>query len=128
MKKIMSFKLTIVVVILVLIGILMPGGSVPSIGIPGMDKVVHFGMFFMLTGTFYFEYLMKYKRLPRAIYVIPVIGAFAFSTEVMQLFASSRSYDLKDLLMDIIGCIVASGIWIGTMKLRGKNREIKTEK
>lgn len=123
MKKIMSFKLTIVVVILVLIGILMPGGSVPSVGIPGMDKVVHFGMFFTLTGTFYFEYLMKYKRLPRAIYVIPVIGVFAFSTEVIQLFASSRSYDLKDLLVDMIGCIVATGIWTSAIKLRNKKME-----
>lgn len=123
MKRIINFKLTIVVTILILVGILMPGDAVPSVGIPGMDKIVHFGMFFTLTGTFYLEYLMNYKKLPKVVYVILSVGLFALLTEIMQLFASSRSYDLKDLLADMIGCIAAIGLWIYGMKLRSKKIE-----
>ena len=46
MQWVKQYKLTLVVILLILVAILMPGDSVPSVGIPGMDKLVHFGMFF----------------------------------------------------------------------------------
>lgn len=122
MKIIKSFKLTMVVIVLILVGILMPGDSVPSVGIPGMDKIVHFGMFFVLTGTFYFEYFMSEKRLPRFWMAFVGVGAFAISTEVMQLCAISRSFDLKDFLVDMMGYLGASGLWIGSLVIIKKNK------
>ncbi|MGL6173000.1 MAG: VanZ family protein [Cellulosilyticaceae bacterium] len=118
MNKIFKFKLTILVTILILIGILMPGDSVPSVGIPGMDKIVHFGMFFTFTATFYLEYLLGYKKLPQALYVVIGVACFAISTEIMQLFAANRSFDLKDFVVDMVGCVVAIGLWIGIMKYK----------
>ena len=125
MRNTMKFKFTGLVIILILIAILMPGNSVPSVGIPGMDKVVHFGMFFTLAGTFYFEYFWHNKKLPLFWIVICSIAVFAFSTEIMQLFADSRSFDLKDFAADMIGCVTAAGLWIGGLHL---NRSSKNKK
>lgn len=120
MNKIFRFKLTILVTILILIGILMPGDSVPSVGIPGIDKVVHFGMFFTFTATFCLEYVMGYKKLPKIPYLVIGVACFAISTEIMQLFAANRSFDLKDFAVDMVGCIVAIGLWLSGMKWKNK--------
>lgn len=117
MKKLWQYKLTVMVILLILVAILMPGDSVPSVGIPGIDKVVHFGMFFTLTGVYYLEYIFSNKALPKMMYVILLVGAFAISTEIMQLFVVSRSFDLKDFAIDMTGCIVVIGIWIGGSKV-----------
>lgn len=122
MQFIKQYKLTLAVVALILIAILMPGDSVPSVGIAGMDKVVHFGMFFTLSAVFQLEYLWHNKELPTMLYAFFVIFIFAFATEVMQLFAVSRSFDLKDLVADSIGMVVASLLWRGYMTFIHKNK------
>lgn len=126
MSKIWKFKGTLLAIILILIGILMPGDSVPSISIPGLDKIVHFGMFFTLTAVFYLEYLMSYKRLPSALWVVIGIGIFAILTEAMQLFAVSRSFDLKDFVVDMIGCAIAIVIWRMSHQLKIIDKYIKS--
>ena len=123
MKLIQQYKLTTIVVILILVAILMPGDSVPSVGIPGIDKIIHFGMFFTLTATFSLEYLWKYKCLPDFIYACLSIIGFAFTTEVMQFFAINRSFDLKDLLADTVGFLVASLLWKGYISLCYKRKD-----
>lgn len=105
-----NYKLTITSVILILIAILMPGQSVPHVGISGIDKAVHFSMFSVLTLCFYFEYNRHLKKLPHFLYTLLVIGAFGFLTEVMQLFAESRSFDFKDLAVDILGVLIVSTV------------------
>ena len=100
----------------------MPGDSVPSVGIPGMDKLVHFGMFFTLSGTFCLEYVWQYKCMPRMLYTFWGLFIFAFMTEVMQLFAVSRSFDLKDLVADTIGFVVAALLWKAYMTLIHKKK------
>lgn len=122
MNLMKHYKCTIGVIVLILIAILMPGDSVPSVGIPGIDKVIHFGMFFTLTATFNLEYLWHYKCLPHVFYAFLSIFIFAFMTEVMQLFASNRSFDLKDLLADTAGFIVASLLWKGFIYLHNKKK------
>ncbi|MEG0711931.1 MAG: VanZ family protein [Niameybacter sp.] len=117
-SKVIRYKFTMGVVILILIGILMPGESVPQVGIPGLDKVVHFGMFFVLTGVYYLEYLMNNKKLPVWYYAVACLFVFAGSTEVMQLFASSRSMDILDLSVDTMGIFIASLLWVAFVKLR----------
>lgn len=122
MQFIKQYKLTLAVVILILVAILMPGDSVPSVGIPGIDKVVHFGMFFTLAGTFNLEYLWQHKSLPHMFYATFIVFIFALMTEIMQLFAVSRSFDLKDLVADTVGIIVASLLWKGYMTFVHKNK------
>lgn len=111
MQKIKQYKCTLVVVILILAAILMPGDSVPSVGIHGIDKFVHFGMFFTLSGTFCLEYVRQYKCMPQIFWTFLSLFAFAFMTEVLQLFAINRSFDVKDLGADTIGFVGALLLW-----------------
>ena len=122
MQWVKQYKLTLVVILLILVAILMPGDSVPSVGIPGMDKLVHFGMFFTLSGTFCLEYVWQYKCMPRMLYTFLGLFIFAFMTEVVQLFAVSRSFDLKDLVADTIGFVVAALLWKDYMTLIHKKK------
>lgn len=111
MQKIKQYKCTLVVVILILVAILMPGDSMPSVGIPGVDKFVHFGMFFTLSGIFCLEYIRQYRCMPQIFWTFFSLLAFAFMTEVLQLFAINRSFDVKDLGADTIGFVGALCLW-----------------
>lgn len=122
MKFIKDYKITGIVILLILVAILMPGSSVPKVGVPGIDKVVHLGMFFTLTATFNVEYLWHNKYLPHVLLTFMSIFIFAVSTEVIQLFASNRSCDLKDLLADMIGAVIAIFIIKGIAYLHNKKR------
>lgn len=121
-NKCIKYKFTLAVVALILIAILMPGDSVPEVGIPGIDKVIHFGMFFTLAVVFYLEYFKNNKKLPIWYYAFAVIFIFASSTEVMQIFAIDRSMDLLDLSADIIGIFI--GIILTTIYVRGLSKAI----
>ncbi|WP_069999880.1 VanZ family protein [Cellulosilyticum sp. I15G10I2] len=111
MRIIKYYKLTLASTIFILIGILMPGGAVPHPGIPGLDKLVHFGMFAVLTFCFYFEYNRYKKKLPDFIYALIGISAFGLLTEVLQLFADARSFEFRDLAADILGVVAASWLF-----------------
>lgn len=112
MKKLWSYKLTFLVILIILYGILMPGDSVPSVPIPGIDKIVHMGMFFVLTATFSFEHLLISKKLPPLIPLVLSTFGFAVMTELMQGFlTTSRACDPKDLLADMIGVALALICW-----------------
>ncbi|MHC1747933.1 MAG: VanZ family protein [Cellulosilyticaceae bacterium] len=106
MKKIKYFKLTMIMTIIILIIILTPGDSVPSVGIPGIDKIVHCGMFFMWSFIYNMEYKIYTKRQSKVAMTIATGTLFAVATEVMQLFAIMRSFDVKDILADVIGIIL----------------------
>ncbi len=120
MKQIKYYKWTIVTVILIWIAILMPGGNGPSIGIPHIDKVVHFGMFATLVLSFYSEYTYQHKKLPKHLVSWGIIEGFALLTEIAQLFVPGRSYDIKDFIADSLGMllmmIIFSKIWITRKK------------
>lgn len=119
-NKCISYKFTLLVVALILIAILMPGDSVPEVGIPDIDKVIHFGMFFTLAVVFYLEYFKNNNKLPIWYYAFAVIFIFASSTEVMQVFAIDRSMDLLDLSADTIGIFI--GILLTTIYTRGLSK------
>ncbi len=106
------YKFTILLTILILIVILMPGGNVPEVKVEGFDKVVHLGMFGALTLCFYYEYNEYKGRLPHFIYTFLTVALFGLATEVMQLFADKRSFDLRDLLADSVGILLASIVFI----------------
>ena len=120
---ILKYKLTIVCVILVLIAILMPGDDVPSVGVPNMDKAVHFTMFFVTSSCLFLESSSCYRSASYGKILIARIAGlivFAYATEIMQLFVPGRSYDLTDLLADSIGVVLAVGAYFGLVKWRNK--------
>lgn len=102
-----NYKLTILAVILILVLILMPASDIPSVGIPGIDKLVHCGMFGFLTLCYYGEYYYKHKNKPRALYAMGSVAMYAALTELMQLYVPGRACDFIDWLADCTGIILA---------------------
>lgn len=107
MKKIKAYKLTCIAIIFILIGILMPGSDVPSVGIPNIDKLVHLGMFMVLSLCFYGEYAWHNKKLPHTFWTWISIELYAVLTEFMQRFVEGRSCDFIDFVADSIGILLA---------------------
>lgn len=103
----MNYKLTILAVILILVLILMPASGIPSVGIPGIDKLAHCSMFGFLTLCYYGEYYYEHRRNPKALYAMGSIAIYALLTEFMQLFVPGRACDLIDWLADVTGIILA---------------------
>ena len=117
MKKLWPYKLTFLVTLIILYGLLMPGDSVPSVSIPNIDKLIHFGMFFVLSSTFSVEYFFDRKSLPSAKLLFISTFSFALATELMQgLLTASRACDPKDLLADMIGVLATFFIAIPLLR------------
>lgn len=112
MKQIKQYKWTIVAVILILIAILMPGNDVPSVGIPHLDKVVHFGMFGVLALVFYGEYTWQHKKLPVYLKAWGAMEIFALVTEFMQKLVPGRSCDMIDFVADSLGITLMIALFI----------------
>ena len=111
-QKLFNYKLTFLVAILICFGLFMPGNSVPSVGIPGFDKVVHFGMFFVFYGTLNLEALRANKKLPSFLYLLLSAVFLAVLTEYLQgALTSSRAADWKDAICDILGFLSVSLVW-----------------
>lgn len=124
MKKIWQFKLTIIVTILVLIGMFMPGDDIPSVGIPHMDKIVHFGMFFCMAAAFYLEYVLAYNKKPLWWGIVLVLLGFAIATELLQGMTDSRSCDVFDGMVDMVGAFTSVGLstLVGNWHFRRQSR------
>lgn len=83
--------------------------SLPSIikRIPFYDSIGHFGLFGMLG---YFAYLAMYRRavkiFGRCVPIGPaLVGVYAIMDEALQVFSSSRVFDLGDLLSGLLGIV-----------------------
>ena len=106
MNIIKNFKFTLIIVILILVAVLMPSGGTTTVEIPYADKIVHAGMFAVLTACFYLEYLNSQKKLPNIICVLMGIVGFGGITEVLQSLTPDRTMDIYDLVADTIGALV----------------------
>ncbi len=114
----------------------MPGDDLPDNGffdIPFFDKYVHFGMFFLLTFLFCYPYTLSYKSIilwRKVAYKIAFIAiCYGITMEYVQkYFVAGRSFDLIDIVFDIIGSVSGIvGIWIFDKKIgpdrnRGRNQ------
>ncbi|PKQ62350.1 hypothetical protein BZG01_17515 [Labilibaculum manganireducens] len=99
------------VVIFILCSI--PGDDLPNtplISIPHFDKLVHFGMFFIM-GIFLFAELSiqtKLKRIYSAVIILALIAFYGGLIEYLQQnYFVHRSGDYWDLFADILGGIFA---------------------
>lgn len=116
MKYFFSYIWAIVWGIIMLILLLLPPNEIPDIRkfelFPGIDKVVHIGIFFVLAILLYWESAMKskWKGNPWIIMTKVVISTviFAFLTEEAQRHVSSRTADMYDIYADSIGIGMAT--------------------
>lgn len=91
--------------IFVLATLLMPAKklkSAPTIAIPGMDKIVHFILFAVLTFLIV-KAIQERKRIFGAWKLFVILSLFGLSTEIAQHFIEDRNADVFDLLADNIG-------------------------
>ena len=101
--------LNIVWILVIFILCAMPGSAIPDphLNIPHLDKVVHFGMYFILSVLL--AYLLEsYTSLKRmSIYAIAILTAFIYGglIEILQQNYFNRSGDIADLLADVLGGI-----------------------
>lgn len=81
-----------------------------NISIPHFDKIVHFGMFFILGVFLSAINNLKYSKLHS--FWLPVIAIlYGGAVEIIQFnYINSRSGDFIDWIADIIGLLI--GIWI----------------
>ncbi len=94
--------------ILILLG--MPSGNLPEPlwGLTHLDKVAHFGLFFIFTLLLIFglkkQYSYKNIRSNYTPWVIIISIGFAFFTEAFQLMLSTgRNFEVLDAVMDMFG-------------------------
>ena len=90
--------------------------NVDSIPVPEKvfqyDKIVHFGMFFVLSATIYYDYYKLHKQRPNKLrwvffgLIVPVV--YGGVIEIVQERFFSRSGDLMDFVADALGSLAAT--------------------
>ena len=111
MKKLFIYKFTILTLLVILYGLLMPSDSVPdlSFSIPHLDKVVHCGLFTALTLVLSLEYTLHYRKTIPFLYLLFFGSLFGLVTELLQgSLTAGRMADPLDLLADITGVCLGS--------------------
>lgn len=87
---------------------MMPGEDVPSINIPHLDKIAHFGLFSVLAYFFLFglrrdNYPLKNRQI--TVLVLLLCIAYGGLIEVLQYATGWRSFEVMDIFFDAIGAI-----------------------
>lgn len=91
----------------------LPGSRIPNVGVPNVDKLVHFGLYGVL-GLLLTRSLIRPGRLGRAMLVAVVtIAVFAAVDEWHQRFIPGRSPDPIDWLADLSGATLGAAIVVG---------------
>ena len=87
----------------------MPSEDIPDphLNIPHLDKVVHFGMFFILSLLISLPLELHTTIPPKLIYTIAILTAFVYGglIEILQHYFFNRGGDVWDLAADITGGI-----------------------
>lgn len=106
----------------------LPGSSVPrvswSASIPGLDKIVHAGLYFFMAATLAncLRFRLRSNRVVAGITMVVLAGYAAFD-EWSQQFSTHRSPDFFDFIADMVGA------WIGVSLfsiLRWLRRRMRT--
>ena len=72
-----------------------------QIGFPYMDKLIHFFAFFILSVATLFAF-----QVTRIFQCILLIICFGICIEVIQYFIPYRSFEILDIIADIIGALI----------------------
>jgi VanZ family protein len=99
---------TLIVSLLITIAVLIPGSNLPDVGVGGLDKIVHMGMFAV------WAVAVRYDLNTKAFKFLPVFALgilFSLLTEVIQLLVEGRTFDVYDMAADAIGIVI--GLLVG---------------
>ncbi len=115
-KLLLGYKNTIMWALIILILCGMPPSGMPKIKIPGIDKVVHFGLFAVFTILVTSEanrYRTHLKISQRSLWLGFIISSvYGGLIELLQLWVfTSRGADWFDFVADLAGAAVAFAIY-----------------
>lgn len=81
-------------------------------GFTNIDKLVHFGMYFVLMSVIIFEHRKNLKKPVNLFFLALIPLTFGILMEILQLLlTSTRSGDIYDALADAAGIIACILIW-----------------
>jgi hypothetical protein len=98
----------IFVLFLISMPISVNGGKLSMFNFPGIDKLVHTGIFFVFTVLLFFGLLKNSKSLKLIsipiVLILIISSSFAVGTELIQeYFTNYRSFESLDIFADFIG-------------------------
>jgi VanZ family protein len=104
---------TLVIFLLMII----PGSKIPHqglFGIPHLDKFVHIVIFGLFVWFWFHTTTRSGNQAPGKVLMTIVLVAIGYGTgmEFVQYFFTDRDFDLKDILADTAGAVLAWA-WIG---------------
>lgn len=102
----------------------MPSESVPDphLNIPHLDKVVHFGMFFIMAIFLCSELHYQTRLRINTIFWITVVFSFIYGglIEILQATYFQRGGEWGDLLADVLGAIVGCLLYPAVKRQKDK--------
>ncbi|MCQ2973669.1 MAG: VanZ family protein [Bacteroidales bacterium] len=124
-EKIKKYKLSIIWAIIMMIGCTyhFTEDTTPKLQIPYLDKIIHFGIFEILSFLIMFE--KKVFNQTKIIKTMIICGLYGGIIEIIQKFLPYRGCELNDLIADIIGTI--AGIFILKILIKKKFFGIKQQ-
>ncbi|TAL61311.1 MAG: VanZ family protein, partial [Bacteroidetes bacterium] len=98
---------------LILLLCLMPGKDLPSITLFEFDKIVHFGIYMILSLLMYYGWKKQNAFLSlhekTVLKILILTFAYGFAVEVIQeLFTADRHFDILDALANSAGAVAGS--------------------
>jgi VanZ family protein len=113
-----AFYRTLIICVVILIVSLLPGDEVNKLNwfdLAGIDKIVHSGMYFILTLIMMYE-SFKYRSIKNKskFYLFSGLTVCSYSAaiELIQLlFTDSRKAEIADLFFNILGILVSILVW-----------------
>ena len=99
----------------ILVLCLMPGRDLPTVNILEFDKLVHIGVYIVLSLLTYYGWRKQdaYPWFKRATFlkILVLLSIYGFAVEVMQeLFTADRHFDIFDALANSTGAVLGTAI------------------
>jgi len=96
--------------VLIVAALSVPGSNLPSSSVLGLDKLIHFALFFVLTGLWLAA--KSEARIDRGLAILGLILLFAVGSEYyQQVMPIGRTAELRDVLADSVGALLAFFAW-----------------
>ena len=87
--------------------------EVPLFDIPFLDKLVHFGMYFVFMSVMIFEKRKTIKNTPHLLLLSLIPLSYGLLMEILQLtITETRSGDAFDFLSNAAGTLVSLLVWL----------------
>lgn len=90
-------RIVFVIVLMAVSGLFFMQSPPAGPGIPHLDKVVHFGLFFILAASMHYAFRLRYR------WSLVILFGYAVATEVIQYYIPGRGADIYDVIADMAG-------------------------